>query len=70
MFKAFVQDIYGNTIKEYEDCFKVAIYSERDMQMLFPEQYNAYGMHCPYLQLVDSQGNHFYPLYYYSVEIG
>ncbi len=70
MFSVFVQDNYGNIIKEYSDCIRIAVYPELDMMRLYPEQYEAINMHCPYVHLVDSTGNHFYPLYIYSVEIG
>lgn len=70
MFNAFVQDCNGEVIKTYDDCFRVMVLPEHDMQLQYPDIYASFDLHCPYIMLVDSQGAHFYPLFYYSVEIG
>lgn len=70
MFTAFVEDEYGDTVIRYDDCMKIAVYPERDMELLFPDIYEAIGICSSYVQLVNSSGNHFYPLHIYSVKIG
>lgn len=70
IFKVFVKDVYNVVVKVYEDCFKISVVPESDMEMKHIDVLEAYGVRCPYFLIVDGTGAHFYPLFYYSAEVG
>lgn len=70
MFKAWIQNEYGETVKELDNCLNVRVYTEEEMQFSFPDVYNALDVQSDYICIVDLDGRHFYPLYICSVNIG
>ena len=70
MFTAWVIDSAGDTVKQFDDCMNISVYTENQMQEHFPEIIDAIGFCSDYVAIVDSQGRHFYPLYIYRVNIG
>ena len=70
MFTAWVIDSAGDTVKQFDDCMNISVYSENQMQEYFPEIIDAIGFCSDYIAIVDSQGRHFYPLDIFSVNIG
>ena len=71
MFTAWIQNEYGDTVKQIDDCMNISVLLEHDMELLFPEILEAIDVRSYYVVLVDSQGKrYFYPLYVYSVNIG
>lgn len=70
MFTVWVIDSAGDTVKQFDDCMNISVYTENQMQEHFPEIIDAIGFCSDYIAIVDSQGRHFYPLYIYSVNIG
>ena len=49
---------------------KLYTLTENEMHERFPEIIDAIGFSSDYTCIVNSQGNHFYPLYVYSINIG
>lgn len=71
MFTAWIQNEYGDTVKQIDDCMNISVLLEHDMELRFPEILEAIDVRSNYVVLVDSQGKrYFYPLYVYSVNIG
>ena len=70
MFKVNILDSYGESIKCYDDCFRIAVIHEEEMHLNYNEILEAYGIHSSYFLVVDAQGKHFYPLYVYSAVVG
>ena len=71
MFTAWIQNEYGDTVKQIDDCMNIFVLPEHDMELRFPEILEAIDIRSNYVVLVDSQGKrYFYPLYVYSVNIG
>lgn len=71
MFTAWIQNEYGDTVKQIDDCMNIYVLLEHDMELRFPEILEAIDVRSNYVVLVDSQGKrYFYPLYVYSVNIG
>ena len=71
MFTAWIQNEYGDTVKQIDDCMNISVLPEHDMELRFPEILEAIDIRSNYVVLVDSQGKrYFYPLYVYSVNIG
>lgn len=70
LFTAWVQNEYGDTVKQYDDCMSISVLAEHDMELRFPDILDAIGIRSNYFCLVDSQGRHFYPLDIFSVNIG
>ena len=70
MFTAWVQDSDNTTVKQHDDVMKFYTLTENEMHERFPEIIDAIGFSSDYTCIVNSQGNHFYPLYVYSINIG
>lgn len=71
MFTVYIINQSGDMVKDFPDCFRFEILTELEMQSKFPEVYIAYdSMQCSYIRVVDSTGNHFYPMFIYSATIG
>ena len=70
MFTAWVQDSDNTTVKTYDDVMKLYTLTENEMHERFPEIIDAIGISSDYTCFVNSQGNHFFPLYVYSINIG
>lgn len=71
MFTAWIQNEYGETVKQIDDCMNISVLAEHDMELRFPDALEAIGVRSNYVILVDSQGKRFfYPLFIYSVNIG
>lgn len=71
MFTAWIQNEYGDTVKQIDDCMNISVLLEHDMELRFSEILEAIDVRSNYVVLVDSQGKrYFYPLYVYSVNIG
>lgn len=70
MFTAWVQDSDNTTVKTYDDVMKLYTLTENEMHERFSEIIDAIGFSSDYICITNSQGNHFYPLYVYSINIG
>lgn len=70
MFTAWVQDSSGNTVKIYEDCMNIFFVSLETMMEKYRDILEAIGVDSDYFCIADSMGNHFYPQYLCSVNIG
>ncbi len=70
VFTAWVQNEYGDVVKQFDDCMSISVLAEHEMEQRYPDILDSIGVRSNYVCLVDSQGRHFYPLYIYSVEIG
>lgn len=70
MFCVWLFDSSNNMVKEFDDCIGMCVLSEETMLSEFPDIVDAMGFSCPYFHIIDSHGEHFYPLYVYSVLVG
>lgn len=70
MFTAWVQDSNNNTVKQLDDCMNISYISLEMMAEKYIDILEAIGIDSDYFCITDSQGNHFYPQYLCSVNIG
>lgn len=70
MFTAWVIDLNGNHMKQLDDCMSISYLTYEQMEERHPDILDAIGMDSEYFCITDSQGDHFYPQYLCSVNIG
>lgn len=70
MFTAWVIDSGGNTVKCLEDCVNISYFTFEEMEERYPAIVDAIGIDSEYFCVTDSQGQHFYPQYICSINLG
>ena len=55
MFTAWIQNEYGDTVKQIDDCMNISVLLEHDMELRFPEILEAIDVRSNYVVLFDSQ---------------
>ena len=52
MFTAWVIDSAGDTVKQFDDCMNISVYTENQMQEHFPEIIDAIGFCSDYIDII------------------
>lgn len=70
MFDVWIYDAHGDIAKKFDDVTCMSVLREEVMKKSYPEIFEAYCMSCPYIFVLDGQGEHFYPLFLFSAHVG